>query len=697
MNEPIKWDAIVPGEPCKAIEFTEEYWNCRLFNDNEYSGNYQAFDGATRCPFCLESLRKKQPPEYSLYQILQHHSYAEIKKKTFERKQIALPGDGRSVSKFAEELGEFFNTKTILFYRPVERQVVKLELREIAEEDSRKLLVFQPVKNTEFITFIERYFDVGLEKKIYGNTAFLSKSMSPNTAEAILVSEYQFRNKLPTIEKILNVPKPFFKNGILRFPKEGYDPEFKSWLPHDAPTINPEMTLSEAKETLEKIYKEFCFTSPQDLVNAIAGLLTPFCRGLYVRETCRTPIFFYKANRERAGKDYCAGITGILYEGTAIEDPPIVNGKESNDEELRKKTFSQLKVGRMRIHSSNNKGHLNSAILESIATSENWEDRQLGSNLMLNFPNTLEISVSANTGITYTPDLAARCIFVNLFFASEDPNQRNFQQPNLHEWVANQRGVILSALFALVKNWSDSGMPAGSKPFTSFPEWARVVGGIMEAAGYTNPCLPNDTSDGVGGDSETKDMKRLFELCYANWGENWIEKKMVTDQFDIVGSDFTDLFVWLKWDKEPDSARMKFGKLLLKFKGRELSNIFLEVQEKSNSSRNLFRWTRNPDFLKNLKPQQPVWTAECRLGILWKLLPTPHIATLEKYNYIEKANNPYEAYKPTQDALTNLKECWICHSKENLFYDPEHLGQFICESDWRLRKQGSQIISDENA
>ena len=80
-----------------------------------------------------------------------------------------------------------------------------------------------------------------------------------------------------------------------------------------------------------------------------------------------------------------------------------------------------LKSGRGRIHSSNNKGYINSAELERAAIAEVITDRQLGSNTMLAYPNTLELSMSANTGITYTPDLAARCVFVNLQFGEEDP------------------------------------------------------------------------------------------------------------------------------------------------------------------------------------------------------------------------------------------------------------------------------------
>ncbi len=49
-------------------------------------------------------------------------------------------------------------------------------------------------------------------------------------------------------------------------------------------------------------------------------------------------------------------------------------------------------------------------------------------------------------------------------------------------------------------------MKPGSQPFASFPEWARVVGGIMENAGLGTP-MSNDLQNDVGGDTETKSMK----------------------------------------------------------------------------------------------------------------------------------------------------------------------------------------------
>ena len=197
--------------------------------------------------------------------------------------------------------------------------------------------------------------------------------------------------------------------GKLTFPKKGFDERFNSWRPLNSPEIeNLEMSLEEAKKIIETIYSEFPFKTEQDKTNAIAGLLTPFLRGLFKTFNTITPGVFYGGNRERTGKDYCAGINGIAHEGLAIEDNPISTGeKKGNDnDELRKKVTSAIMSGRKRMHFANNKGHINNAILEQLLTSNFWTDRILGSNDEIKIPKELDISLSGNVGITITPDLS---------------------------------------------------------------------------------------------------------------------------------------------------------------------------------------------------------------------------------------------------------------------------------------------------
>lgn len=510
---------------------------------------------------------------------------------------ITLPVAGKLISTFGGQVIVHIKDRHIIFYRYREFKVQKLEQVPIKDVQKRNVQVlgFKDITPKELVTHIERYIIPGiyLWDSMTKKTKFEPKSITDNLAGTLLESA-QFRDNLPLIDKIFDAPMPALYGGKLIFPKNGYDERFESWLPHDAPTINPDMPLAEAKELLNGIYGEFCFETPQDKTNAIAALLTPFIRGLYTNPTSRTPIFFYKANRERAGKDYCAEITGVIMQGVANSEPPLADGKETHDEEFRKKILATFRIGKNRLHFSNNRGFLNSAQLEYVSTTDTFSDRVLGSNTTLSFPNTLEISLSANTGITYTPDLANRCIFINLFLEMENPNEREFQKPDLHGWCKAHRSEILSALYTLVRNWHEQGMPPGKTFFASFPEWARVCGGIMVAAELGDPCIARDDSGLIGGDAETKDMKRLFGLVFERWGSQPILKKEILNA--MCGSSEADLpfhevFAFIDWSKE-HAARTMMGKIIDKFVGRIFSNIKLYRVDDSHLERRKYIWKK---------------------------------------------------------------------------------------------------------
>jgi hypothetical protein len=47
-----------------------------------------------------------------------------------------------------------------------------------------------------------------------------------------------------------------------------------------------------------------------------------------------------------------------------------------------------------------------------------------------------------------------------------------------------------SKLWSYVRSWHEAGQPPGSVCHASFPEWGRIVGGILEHAGHVSPLLP---------------------------------------------------------------------------------------------------------------------------------------------------------------------------------------------------------------
>ncbi len=519
------------------------------------------------------------------------------------KKSIMLPGMDRPIGEFATELAEYYAAKQTLFYRPETSEVVRIGMIKV-DDAGHQILGLQTVNENAFVTYLEQ--DINLYT-LDGREERHIRSIPAQTAKLVLASVDQFKMNLPIIKRILSVPTPRLINKVLKFPKKGYDPEFMSFVAEDSPKIK-ELPLEDAKELLlNKIYDEFAFKSTQDKVNAIAHLITPFCRSLFSREMTRSPLFIYLANREGSGKDYCAGITSIIYQGEAAEDPPVTKAESGSDEEFRKKVIASFKIGRNLLHSSNNKGYLNSPELEALITKEVYIDRQLGSNTLLEFPNTLTISLSANTGLTYPADLQRRALFINLFLDIEDPNARVFKNPDLHGWVKEHRADVLSALYTLVKNWVEKGCPRSKQPFASFPEWMAVVGGIMESAEIGTP-MQNDILNAVGGDQETMSMKQLYLTAYELWGERWVQKSEIFAEFQNFESPMYGLFPYLNWEAHPESAKMSLGRLLSKYNGRIFADIRMEEKKSlgHHGNRSLYHFVRIGDNISNQTlPTQP--------------------------------------------------------------------------------------------
>ena len=512
--------------------------------------------------------------------------------KEEEKEKVVLPKEGKLISAFINQISPILSKKNVLFYRRDIRQIVEVGKVKHKKEEEKFFTGFIPIKPSRFITLVEKFFVPGLE--VYSNKAgmfiseFHQKSMTKELASTVLES-YILEEDLNPIDRIFTIPMPIIYNKELTFPKIGYDERFNSWLIPSSPRIsNTKINLKESKEVIHSLLKEFCFQSNEDYNMAIAGLITPFLRGLYTSFNSRTPVFIYKGNRERVGKDYLAGINGLIYEGVALEEPPINNAENrgNSNEELRKKILSAFISGRKRVHFSNNKGYINNAVFESVITASTYSDRILGKNESPIFENELEFSLSGNVGIGLTPDLANRSRIINLFFDKEDANSRIFKRPNLHKWVLDNRELVLSSIYGLIKNWFEKGCPESKFKFASFPEWARVCGGIMEAAGYESPCKNTLKNIEVGMDSETRDMKLLFEICYEK------RANLPLSKHDIKGLiESEEIFNYFDFDKKSDQVR--FGTKINKFVGRILSDIKMKViDENVRASRQKYVFTK---------------------------------------------------------------------------------------------------------
>jgi hypothetical protein len=458
-----------------------------------------------------------------------------------------------------------------MFYRPWLGDIIEVgEFEDKINEIKRK-----GMKNINPCRFINLIQDkIKFCQETYERNQIRQKffDLKDNHAKLIMQNTNLIEN-MPKINKILTYNTVFSIKDQLVHTKNGYNENLHLFVLEDAPQLK-QLIVDEAKAVIDEILRDFCFESEQDKMMAIAYLCTPFARTLYKNKFARTPVFMIKANRERAGKDYLAGVVGLIYENQSINYPPISTGKESDNEELRKRVMSVMMCGGKLYHSQNNKGNLNNAFFETITTAEQYSDRLLGKNESVTLNNELDFSLSANIGLTYTADLFNRARLINLFYSEEDANSRQFSKPDLHGWIKLNREHILNSIYTLYMSWYLAGKPQPKTAFTSFPEWYKVVGGMMEYHGYGDIGI-SQKDDMVGGDYINSEMRKLFQYFSGHLKRDWRTSEIMQE---LKEKNSTEDIAFSNMNFDLKADQISFSKIFISYRGRELDKIKLQTK-----------------------------------------------------------------------------------------------------------------------
>jgi hypothetical protein len=517
--------------------------------------------------------------------------YSQIVEERRQLPQIVLPKVNRPESRFAAEMGKAIGPSNVLFRYQAE--VVELIDEPFTGElDENKLAIgglkFGVLSPTRARTWVEDHVTTGVNLQIKdgdgkptGESRFVPCSMKQTMANGLLVSP-QFAKHIPVIHRILDVPIPIrTRNGTIVRPVHGFNKSLGIYCNPNSPRIKP-LPLEDARKILDKTLEGFTWKNDQSRVHAIARLFTPYGRGL-MGFSARTPLWFYIGNRPRAGKDYLAGVTQIVYLGHVFEDAAL--GEDS--EETRKRITTAIVSGRRMMHWANCQGFIQSAPFIQSITAKVWRTRALGSTSAksdLELPNEIDYSLSANVGITHREDVEGRMRKIELAFYDEDENSRIFPNPFLHEWVTDNRGLILSAIAAFFEHWIKEKMPPGQTPFNSFPEWASVIGGVMQSCELGDPCLPHEDKDLVGGDQKAIAMRALYSLEFEQNPGVWLSKK---DVYALIAEnqENDEALHWFgDFSGKRKEASMKTGKALSSFQNRIINGVALRIDTSEATS-----------------------------------------------------------------------------------------------------------------
>jgi hypothetical protein len=390
-------------------------------------------------------------------------------------------------------------------------------------------------------------------------TRDIYRTIAVEVARKTLVCR-DFLDQLAPVLALNTVRLPILRrNGTIELLPTGYDAE-SAILTHEEVTFADNWELHKATRFLRSLYGEFCFhqdDSERSLAVAIAGGLTLFCAHLLPKGSTR-PNFMFTANAEGSGKTLLAKLAALPLLGR------MPTGSYPQDEaEMRKLILATVLTGSSVLFIDNLKGHLSSGSLEALTTSPVIKDRILGQSAVIEAEHGITVFITGNDA-TISPDLRRRTLLVELFLNQARAEDRVIERPMDDHIIGQARPDILSAYWGLLRAWDQAKRPEGSVQHPSFHPWSRIIGGILEHAGFSNPCLPAKLDS--SGDQTLADMEKLINTMNPS-GEY-----KFADIVDLARE--RSLFERMIGDEgelKPDQ-RTRFGKQLRKFSGRRFSS-----------------------------------------------------------------------------------------------------------------------------
>jgi hypothetical protein len=471
-----------------------------------------------------------------------------------ERPKVLLPGEDRLVSDVASELAGYLHGS------------LYVHNREVVMPEKGKLHVIEP---QDFRTLVEKTV-VCCRKSKKQLGVEIGMTMTNDEACAILASRHLLEALRP-VERVNTVRLPVRRGAKkVELLPEGYD-EATRTLTISTVTYQEDMKPEAALKVFRDLYAEFEFADDgRSLSVTITAMLGLYGDQLVPRDALR-PAFTVIKSAEGAG--------GTLLVASVLI--PVLGympttGKPTKEEEMEKIITSLVLEGATVLPLDNVKGRLDSPSLERLVTSRTISGRILCTNKMITADHNIVVFVTSNFA-TVTPDWRRRSLFIELHLTAERAEDRVFKHDLSEAVLKAKRPQILAACYAVVRNWVEQRMPPASRSHSSFPEWAKTFGGMVEAIGYRCPLEPSEV--GHEADEDGAAMRSLTEAMEP--GKEYDFKGITSLARD------EDVFLGLVGNPiMMDSAqRSAFGYVLKRYHKRRVGDCTFFIDGKGHARR----------------------------------------------------------------------------------------------------------------
>lgn len=387
-------------------------------------------------------------------------------------------------------------------------------------------------------------------------------NLSPITPSDTLIQNVLAYKPSPFPHLTRVVQRPVFTADGRLVTRPGYDAT--SGLFYIAsPTIVDVKAGTDVQGALDRIAELVCdfhFESPADRAHFYAFLLQPIFREMIDGPT---PVFRFEAPTAGTGK-------GLLFNvGARLNGGYVFTTPHSTEEEWGKSLLAFLRYN-PEILLIDNCSKLDSDNLSAATTAwPTWTARLLGTQntftvpvrclwaVTINNPQLREDSFRRMPRIRITPGRGI-----------EKPWLRNgFKHHPLLDYLQKNLPDLIGALLTLAVFAKESMHPFAARQLGSYEEWARVMGGVVEALGIEG-FLDSTTDEDLARDQRDIAWQGFLMTWHGRFGASWIRCKEL-----ISTAQETEIYLGTGNDRSQQST---LGRLLARHRGAVFGGLIME-------------------------------------------------------------------------------------------------------------------------
>ncbi|WP_448328769.1 hypothetical protein [Sulfitobacter sp. M13] len=247
-------------------------------------------------------------------------------------------------------------------------------------------------------------------------------------------------------------------------------------------------------------------TAAPDVCHALVMGLFPFVREMI---DGNAPGIAIDKLKPGTGAGKLEAAMSIIYAGHATSAIAL----PGNPEDMTKVLLPAVRSGRPNVFFDNISSAMDSGELASVMTARYYEARILGKSETALVQVRNQWIVAGNK-LKLSPELSRRFVLTFLDPKMASPEDRTgFRHAEIETWVTENRGQLIWACLTLIQHWVAGGRQPGAVSKASYGAWSRVMGGILESAGFVG-FLGNESDmkarSAISDDPLTLLLERLF-------------------------------------------------------------------------------------------------------------------------------------------------------------------------------------------